>query len=682
MECGITKIKQNNHKMKNNKLTIEVLKKLIKAKAHQILKERNEEEFDDSEDEYSDNDEKYSFDNNGDDERDDSGDSDFKDDLENSFTRLKSKKSKDADTEVIDDNATSPFSDLNDATSNLANIIGKSRVFAADKAIKNALNSGKLGKDFEYNKMVSQEKMKDFSYVVTVLASLYKGESISESEKTKIRNSIWEAMAHPYSFSGEGVEKPTLISRIIARNAGIRDFGLKTGTLDFSYYLDIVSKSLYDAIDSTLDTYDPNRGIASFDYMVIKNAAGRVMTGVQSKSAKTSFSTAVGGKDYIKSASIDEPLGGADEERDETKADRFTGEEGQKSSAQTEREKELSETIQDFVLSRLKSNIKHGGANALSLDIAEMLFKDTSLAEISRVLNISNENVRINKSRMETLISEYIKNGSFQKFIKDKTGIVIKFPDNKYKFALLSKTKPKEENDIEYFQPDKINPATGEPEGEWVQLSQPKAAENSPKDYLGDIAFPKVIEVGEDVKIIGLKALKETNPEKYANVSDKKNYKVVKKDSNEFVETGAEYFYTLIDDSGKEVTIPGEKYLEPVINGEDEEDLGPNDQGLNETFITKQLMKLVNRRILKEAVEKKFFLVNPNYFKDTIVPQEGRTKTHEQILQDLKNDILKNGIQETVVISYALNNYEGDAIFQHTPTDDGNIKYEFTGTAS
>lgn len=526
---------------------------------------------------------------------------------------------------------TSDFSNLSLKINQLSQQINDDELIDLNEMIEKIISTGRLGSNFNYNKMAEGKKIHEFNYVTTILASLYHDEHTSSSEKANIKKALWEAMYHPHETTSyeksEGGDRPSLISAIIANKAGIREFRAKSKTIDGSYYRDIIADSLSKALEYAIDVFNPEK-FGAFPTLVIFNAAGRVKSEVQSKNAKTAFSTGIGGRDYIKSSSIDEPLGDSDEESDSTKADRFTGEEGGKSTTQKEAAKELANEMKNFVESRLKSNIKHGGLKPIYLEVAQLLFKGHNLAEISDLTNMQPGTVRQTKRRMEAAITEYVKNGSFQKYIKDKTGIKINFPDNKYTFSVQGiedKNEKIEGNPLEYFEQTGIDPKTGEPQGEWVPIVPNKEDDEDTGYY-----------------------------DKYGNLvfDDEKN------DDEEEAETVAE----------------------PDV--EDADDLGPDDHALTESFIANELMKRVNQRILMEDVERKLFLINPAYFKETIVPQKGRTKTHEQILKDLRNEIVKNGIKKVIVINYKEDGLESNyAIFNHIPTDDDKIKYEFTGTA-
>ena len=536
--------------MKNKKLTLEALKKFIVDKAYRILQEENESEvktykFKVKHDNGSftikttgsspeaakkkimshqgapenavtliSEEEDEKFDNSGEEENP----------LEKTAIDLREPETIEEPTTPEASEKHSEFSNINPKVNSLASKIDFHKLTILDAKINKAINTGRLNSDF--------------NYLTTVLASLYHNENIPAEGKSNIRKALWESMAHPYELTsyerGQGGERPSILSRVVARKANVHDFGAKSKTIDGSYYKDIIADSIFKAIDYSLDNFKDS---FFFPTLVIFNASSRTISEVQSKSAKTAFSSKVGG---IKGQSLDEPLGSADDERDETRGDRFTGEEGQKSTAQKEAAKELANVMESFVVTRLEANIKHGGANPAFLEVAKLLFKGHNLSEIADMLKTKENTIRQWKARMQAIITEYVKNGSFQKYIKDKTGIRVHFPDSSYVFAVQGKLREpgEEKENLEYFQETGVD-ADGNPTGKWISITPEKEEEE---------------------------------------------------------EAGGGYY----DKYGNLAFGDEEKNDEEAPEEETAEDLGPEDQALTESFIAKEIMKRVNNRILKE----------------------------------------------------------------------------------
>jgi len=372
----------------------------------------------------------------------------------------------DASNDSISDNPESnmPYTNLSSAISNLANSIkDETKLSYLNDGIKKAVSSGKVSKDFTFDKMVSAGKDKnDFEYFITVLATLYKDADISE--KKNIRDAILIALP-PYQItsmeSGRGEIRPSSLSNLIAKKAGV-EYALKGQTIDSSYYLDIVVGTVYDAVDYALNNYDPSRGM--FFTLFLYKAIGLTKDELGSVLHKRSFE--VGGR----KSSLDEPLGSSEEERDETRADRITGKEGEVSDKEKANVKEFAKAVQSFIRTKL-SNPKLKNY----LDYFNLFAKGHTSSEIADLMEITSGNARAIKKRMEDFITEFVKAGYLQQYIFDKTGIKAKFPNNEF---FLSTQDAKEENKevepVEIFNITGTNPETGEPVGEWTEVIHKK----------------------------------------------------------------------------------------------------------------------------------------------------------------------------------------------------------------
>ena len=98
-----------------------------------------------------------------------------------------------------------------------------------------------------------------------------------------------------------------------------------------------------------------------------------------------------------------------------------------------------------------------------------------------------------------------------------------------------------------------------------------------------------------------------------------------------------------------------------------------------------KIRKAIRKHLFENAdgsTDKKLFLANPKYFFETIVHQPGYSKTHSQILKELKEHILNKGAEPMIIINYTLNGLGGDAIFELVSDENEKTRYEFTGTAA
>jgi DNA-binding CsgD family transcriptional regulator len=516
--------------MKKNTITLLELRKLIAKKAFQLLKER----IDDEEEDYSDDEEKYSFDRfkSGDEFEVDSDTEDIFNDepgtIKKKLTPLSLKKPESEIGDVKD------FSEISSITNNISKELTAGQLKVANNLIQKAINNGRVGPEFNYQKFSSTKDQTNlFNYITSVLAALYKDESYLEN-KQNIKKALRSAIGDAYSFSGSRIGLSRLASNIV-RNAKIDLTRLNTilNTVDGQEYLDIINDAIDEAFEYVLENYNKDRGV--FSTVFLFNAGGKVKSGLQTKRAKASFSSAVGSK-YMKGKSLDEPMGGEDDDNDATFGDTITGAESEISTSQKEGGKELANAMFDFLKSRIQTDIKDGAINEKSFIVFKLLFDGKSLSEISDETGIKPGTVRQLKRRLEEFINEnYVKTGRFQNYIKKRTGINIKFPDDKYSFSVQGvdekgRAKEEVEQELEYFDENAIDPETKQ-RGAWIKISN--------KDKGGD------------------------------------------------VEPG-----NWFDDYGSLVF--GEK---PEENDEEPEDFGPDDKGLNESFIAKQLMKMVIKRI-------------------------------------------------------------------------------------
>lgn len=450
--------------MEKKKLTFKELRKLIKE-AYNFLKEEDEDVFDDE----------------------DSNDSEEFSDVE-TFSNQ---------SDSIPGEENLGFSNASAKINQLSKKISEDALIDLNEMIEKAKTTGRINGNFNFNKMSSGEKILHFNYVTTVLATLFHDSNTSDNEKKNIRQVLMSAMGVPYETTsyekGEGGDRPSMLSRIVAKRAKIYNLSEKAKTIDGSYLKDIIADSIYEAIDYAINNFKPERG-GEFPIFVIVKATGLTMSSAHSKSAKTAISTGFGGRNFIKSSSIDDPLGNSDEESDSTKADRFTGEEGQKSTVQKESAKELRDVINTFIEARLSKNIEDGAIPEDSLTVYKMLSTGSNLSEIADSLGRTDGSVRQLKGRLQDIITAYVQNGSFQRFIKSKTGIKVNFPNNEFAIAVqgVGETGEEKENSLEYFEQTGIDAGTGEPKGEWVPIKIAKDDDDDSGSFdwnIGDVAL-------------------------------------------------------------------------------------------------------------------------------------------------------------------------------------------------
>jgi hypothetical protein len=92
------------------------------------------------------------------------------------------------------------------------------------------------------------------------------------------------------------------------------------------------------------------------------------------------------------------------------------------------------------------------------------------------------------------------------------------------------------------------------------------------------------------------------------------------------------------------------------------------------------IKQIIQEEFSKPIASKKFVLVNKTDFFNRYEEQPGYSKTKSRLLSDLKKEVIKNGVQPKVLVDYTLHNGGMYAIFEHIPSDDDSIKYQYDGT--
>ena len=446
--------------MKKVKLKIKDLNKLISERALIML----EAELDDMPPSDKTSDEEVFFNNDADDSIENIGDMqvDRGDDI-------------DADVPEAEENG---YTHLGLAIEKLASRIDEPFLMDLNDEIEKAIKTGRVSKDFTFTRMITSGKDKAaFDYFLSVLGALYK--QSSGTDKSNIRSAIFLALP-VYAVSSyektEGNTKSSTLTNLVAKKAGIGALMHKS-TIDASYYLDIVADSIYNSIDYALENYSPDKG--TFSALVIIKASNLAKDELSSKLHKKTF--AAGGLKQ----SLDEPFG--DEENAETSGDRLTGKEGDVSSTEKEAVKNFAGALKSFVTDKLsqKASLKN------YLDFFNYFSAGNNLSETADLLGVSDGNVRVIKSRMEDFITKFVESGELQEYIKNKTGMKVDFPNNRFSLSVNGTKKGEGTVEpVEYFNVTGNDPQTGDPEGEWLTISPATHdSETSWFDSYGEIAM-------------------------------------------------------------------------------------------------------------------------------------------------------------------------------------------------
>jgi len=304
--------------------------------------------------------------------------------------------------------------------------------------VKNKLNSSistilKTGRGFITHEKSLQKSIKndsaysvstEFNYIVSALATIYK--DVSDSEKRNIKNYFFLAY-NPYASTGEGVEvktKPSPIAIIIGKATGITHELTFIKNIDVQYYLEFISNAIYDAIPRSLENYNSEKG--SFHSLFVTIASNLGKDFLKTPGAKTMFT----GFDIKHSG--DTPK--YEERPSETDVVRSSedieGDERAAPKTEKERlgeEKELAVAISKFVKEKLQKYPK-------MIEFFELFAEQgKTMSEIAIETNTEENNLRQYKMRLEHILDQYVKNGSFYNYIEKVTGQEIRLPGNTFK---------------------------------------------------------------------------------------------------------------------------------------------------------------------------------------------------------------------------------------------------------
>lgn len=90
----------------------------------------------------------------------------------------------------------------------------------------------------------------------------------------------------------------------------------------------------------------------------------------------------------------------------------------------------LRRAVIDFILTKLSENNK---TTMIQLFRQMYVLGIKDIDKLSKMLKISPVNIRVTKNRLEAFITNYVKSGEFQKYLKQKTGKHLDFPNNEFK---------------------------------------------------------------------------------------------------------------------------------------------------------------------------------------------------------------------------------------------------------
>lgn len=356
------------------------------------------------------------------------------------------------------------YPNLGTSIANVAGRLAPGRIGALNMEIEKIMNTGRS--NINHENYVAGDKRDELEYVTSVVAQLFK--SVNSDKKKNIRTFLFTAF-NPY---GDKHGNSSKLARMVARKAGITYDLTASKSIDADVYMGMIAQAIYEAIDYALKTYNPNQ--TSFGRWMYMKASGRTIDLINKKEAKTTLSG------YGK-ISGDEPIGGAEGEGEDTFMSTLTAKEDDFTSEQKEGMKKLYAAIGVFAREKMVANPRYAGWLEFFKLFAE---QGRSMEEISEITGKKVGALRVTKVRVEEFLTAFVENGTLPEFIKEKSGINVKFPNNKFSMSMRETGAPVEEP-LYIFREDPSLPDGGE----WVEMDKPKKYKRYIKDHLADIAF-------------------------------------------------------------------------------------------------------------------------------------------------------------------------------------------------
>src|ERR1035437_5885426 len=364
--------------------------------------------------------------------------------------------------------------------------LNEQEVAFLDGEIDKTLATGRVNPKLTYEKSAQArlENTSRFDYYTTALATIYK----KGSQRDNIQKAMFIIFS-PYIINtvehGSGNDKLSTLARFVAKKAGIQQDLWSLKDIKTSFYADVIIDSIYEAIEYSLEKFDPERGGTFFPVLLYK-AANNVKDGLDAAVNKIQFSG--------KKSSLDEPIG--DEQDGDTGVDKLTGNEGDVPIDQKEGAKSFADALKTFIQAKLSQKEEH----KKFLDVFNLLMDGNNLREITdKIFPMSagpEEDkkayglVRAWKGRMEDFITAFIENGDFQKYVFRTTGIHVNFPNNKFRFKIQDENGKEEKSEPIEIYIETGEDANGQMTGYWKDITpNMSGGEKSTEDKLGDLVF-------------------------------------------------------------------------------------------------------------------------------------------------------------------------------------------------
>lgn len=293
--------------------------------------------------------------------------------------------------------------------------------------IEKIIKTGKGG--FSNDHAFRTNKRKEFDYLTTVLASLYK--NANSDEKTKIMQFIFTAFVPN--------EKASFI-KLVAKRARISN--IESHISKQSNVFDIIMNSIYDSIPKALQTYDLEKG-SNFKTWLTNISYQKIYDNLQKE-----YGAIEGGeRKYYKTTSLDEPING--ESGEETYSSMLQEPEEGFSEEQTYGMQRLADAINYYIKNNILKTKNQKEFYRLHAE------EGLNLAQIENITGRIDSALRRERGTIEKEINKHIQSGELRDFILKTTGQDIYkiekikdiiASDNKFSFGNIGKPSKIEES--------------------------------------------------------------------------------------------------------------------------------------------------------------------------------------------------------------------------------------------
>jgi hypothetical protein len=251
----------------------------------------------------------------------------------------------------------------------------------------------------------------EFNYITSSLAGQYK--NASETQKDNIKSYLLFAYS-PFSLKGSGLSNYGLM---VGKRAGIAEDLFFSTNVKVDEYHNMISEAIYEAVLYALNNYDSNKG--NFGSLLTFKSISNVKDNFKDVQKKLP-------SDMV--SRLDDPIYGSEGEDDsDTGAERLAGAD-QYSFEQKGKVRAIGKAMSEFVREKFSSTRFEKALELYNLLVEEGM----SLDEISQMTGTKVATLTVAKHRLEEALTHFVEDGSLPRYIKDKTGIKMDFPDNRF----------------------------------------------------------------------------------------------------------------------------------------------------------------------------------------------------------------------------------------------------------